>query len=77
MESLRNVIRPNIPALEAVKHIVYTASGSLNYHTHYDVVDAYADVAPVCAALNSGDVFPFNTGRGGSTGESVSYSPDV
>jgi hypothetical protein len=57
--------------------MVYTASGSSNYRTHHHIVDAYADVAQVCAALVEEEVFTFKAGRGGSAGESVSYSPDL
>jgi hypothetical protein len=53
--------------------MVYTASGSSNYRTHHHIVDAYADVAQVWAALVEEEVFTFKAGRGGSAGESVSY----
>jgi len=50
-EFLHNVISPNIPAVDVVKHMVYSASGSSRYHTHHHILDAYADVAQLCAAL--------------------------
>ena len=78
---LLNVIGPNIPALEAVKHIVYTASRSSNYRTHHSVIDWYADVAQVALALAHENVFTFKAGRG-STGQKsdgivVNLAPDL
>jgi hypothetical protein len=73
---LLTVIGPNIPALGAVNHMVYTASRSSNYRTHHHIVVAYADVGQVCAVLVEDEVFTFKAGRGGSAAESVSYLPD-
>jgi len=56
---------------------VYSASGSSNYCTHHHIVDAYVDAAHVCAALVEDKVFAIKAARGGSAGESVSYSPDL
>jgi hypothetical protein len=62
-EFLRNVIGLKIPALEAVKHMAYIASGSSYYRTHDHIVDAYADVDQLCTALVEEEVFTFKAGR--------------
>jgi len=76
-EIIWNVIGLNIPALEAVQHMVYSRHGSSDKYTHHHIVDSNADATQVCAELVEEEVSTFNAERGSSAAESVSYSPDL
>jgi hypothetical protein len=61
-EFRQNVISPNISALEAVKHMVYSASSESNHCVYPYTVDVYADVSQVCTTLVEEEVFTFKAG---------------
>lgn len=68
-EFLRDVIGPNIPSLEAVKQMVFKASGASSYGNQHHEVESFADVAQVCGMLVQEDVFTFTKGRGTASGD--------
>lgn len=70
-EFLRDVIGPNIPSLEAVKQMVYKASGASSYGNQHHEVESFANVAQVCGILVQEDVFSFCKGRGTASGDGV------
>ena len=68
---MRDVIGPNIPSLEAVKEMVYKASGASSYGSQHHEVDSFADVSQVCSLLTQEDVYLFKKGRGTAGGEGL------
>ena len=65
------MIAPNIPSLEAVREMVYKASGASSYGNQHHEVDSYADVAQICKLLVQEDVFTFRKGRGTAGADDV------